>query len=164
MKQLLLLRHGQAEEAHAGLTDTDRSLTLRGRAEALDAAHCIAAAQLRCEAVMVSPALRTTQTAGIIAAELNLPISLDIEPALYLGHPDALLAALRTCPSALASVLVVGHNPGLSELAQRFNGALDGAAEAIELRTAGLCVISLAAQASWQHLRPQLATAVRLLR
>jgi phosphohistidine phosphatase len=160
MKQLLLLRHAHAEETRSGLADIDRALSPRGRAEALDAARSIGGAGLQCEAVLVSPAVRARETATIVAAELDLVVGLSFEPALYLGNPDALLAPLRRCPSGLKTLLMVGHNPGLSELAQRFNGA----APAIELRTAGLCAITFAAEAVWDELRPQWATVITLLR
>jgi phosphohistidine phosphatase len=160
MKQLLLLRHAHAEEARPGLEDIDRPLSLRGRAEALDAAQCIAEAGLRCDAVLVSPAVRATETATIVGAELDLVAGLCFEPALYLGTAEALLAPLRRCPSGLETVLVVGHNPGLSAFAQRFNSV----GPAIELRTAGLCAITFAHEAAWSELRPQLATVMMLLR
>jgi phosphohistidine phosphatase len=164
VKQLLLLRHAQAEEAHAGLADLDRTLTLRGRAEALEAAQCIAAARLRCQAILVSPAVRATQTATLVAAGLDLAIGLTVEPALYPGNPEALLARLHGCPSTLHSLLLVAHNPGLSEFAQRFNSALAAASPALELRTAGLCVIHFAPDTPWSALQPQLATGITLLR
>jgi phosphohistidine phosphatase len=159
MKQLLLLRHAHAQEAHPGMEDIDRPLSPRGRAEALDAAQCIAEAGLRCDVVLASPAVRATETAHIVAVNLHLPADLRIEPALYPGEPEALLGSLKQCANELKIVLMIGHNPGLSELAQHFNSA--GAA--IELRTAGLCAITFADQVSWRELPPRPA-ALTLLR
>lgn len=160
MKQLLLLRHAQAEEAHAGLADLDRPLSPRGRAEACAAAQCIALAGLRCDAIWVSPAVRTAQTAQIVLSELGLKLELAFQPAFYLGNPDALLAPLGHCASEVQALLLIGHNPGLSELAQRFNGD----APEIELRTSGLCLIRFAPAASWGNLRPQWVAGLQLLR
>ena len=159
-KQLLLLRHAHAEEAPPGSADIDRPLSLRGRAEALDAARCIAAAGLRCESVLVSPALRTRQTAAIVAAELDLAKQPRLDAALYLGNADALLAPLQRCANSLQTLLLVAHNPGLTELAQRFKAT----PPPVELRTAGLCLITFDGKASWGDLRPKLATGFRLLR
>jgi phosphohistidine phosphatase len=134
-------------------------LSPRGRAEALDAARCIAKAGLRCDAVLASPAVRATETGRIVAVKLDLLADLRIEPALYPGDPEALLGVLKHCPDELETVLMIGHNPGLSEFAQHFNGA----EAAIELRTAGLCAITFADQASWRALPPRPA-ALALLR
>ncbi|HEV7985914.1 MAG TPA: histidine phosphatase family protein [Steroidobacteraceae bacterium] len=160
MKQLLLLRHAHAEDALPGAADIDRPLSVRGRAEALDAAQCIAAAGLRCESLLVSPALRTRETATIVAAELDIAEPPRFDAALYLGNADALLTALQQCADGLRTLLLVAHNPGLNELAQRFQAT----PPLLELRTAGVCLISFDNKARWGDLRPQLATALRLLR
>jgi phosphohistidine phosphatase len=160
MKRLLLLRHANAEPAVAGTEDIDRHLSPRGRAEALDAADRIARAGLRCDALLVSPALRTRETATIVAAELDLPLRLTIEPDLYPGDPATLLRSLRRCLASYATVLIVGHNPGISELAQRFKQS----PPPLELQTAGLCLISFPADAHWGELRPALAADFALLR
>jgi phosphohistidine phosphatase len=159
VKRLLLLRHAHAEEAQ-GRADIDRPLSARGRTEALDAAVSIARAELACDAVTSSPALRARETAVIVAAQLDLDDDLQFEPALYLGNPEALLGPLRRCADSISTLLIVGHNPGLSELAQSFNGD----AARIELRTAGLCVITLAARMRWRELSPRQATSLTLLR
>jgi len=160
VKQLLLLRHGHAVDAHGEMTDVDRPLSTRGRAEALDAAQCIVDARLRCDALLASPAARTRETATIVAAELDFADPIDFEPALYLGDASALLSAVRRCPDDRQTLLMIGHNPGLSELAQRFRGVLPP----IELRTAGLCAVAFAAEAVWSALRPELVTVFTLLR
>ncbi len=160
MKRLLLLRHAHAEKAQPDSDDIDRPLSARGRAEALDAAECIAAAQLHCQAVLCSSAVRARQTAVIVAAQLDLAEALKIEPALYLGSQEALLGPVRRCAHELNTVLMVGHNPGLSELAQHFNHA----GTRIELRTAGLCVLRFAAPTSWGDLPARPAAEITLLR
>jgi phosphohistidine phosphatase len=159
VKRLLLLRHAHAEAAQ-GLADIDRPLSPRGRAEALDAAQSIALAELACDAVLSSPAVRARETAVIVATQLDLVEALKFEPALYLGSPEALLGPLRRSADSLNTVLVVGHNPGLSELAQSFNGT----AARVDMRTAGLCAITFAVRMRWRELSPRLTTGVTLLR
>jgi phosphohistidine phosphatase len=156
---LLLLRHAEANAAEPGLPDIERPLSARGRTEALDAADCIAAAQLRIDAMVVSPALRTRETAIIVAAELDIADDFRLEPALYLGTPAELLPTVRRCAADSHTVLMVGHNPGLSALAQQFMGGK----QRIELRPAGLCRIQFE-HASWQQLRPEIAVACSILR
>src|ERR1700680_2320688 len=156
---LLLLRHAEAEAARPGLADIDRPLSDRGRTEALDAADCMAAQALRVDALLVSPALRTRETAIIVAAELDIADDLQFEPALYLGEPAALLSPLQRCPAGAQTVLMVGHNPGLSALAQQFMGG----AQRIQMRSAGLCRIDFEHD-SWRRVRPEMAVAFAVLR
>jgi len=159
LKRLLLLRHAKAEPAEASLEDIDRPLSARGRHEARDAAHSIAEARLDCDALLSSPAVRARQTASIVARELDLPAP-TIESDLYPGEPGAILRVLRRCPEQRRTVLLVGHNPGISELAQRFHGA----APPVELHTAGLCLIELSPDTAWVDLRPKDAARVSVLR
>jgi phosphohistidine phosphatase len=156
---LLLLRHAEAEAAQSGAADIDRPLSVRGRTEALDAADCIATAELRIDAVLASPALRARETAIIVAAELDITDDLRFEAALYLGTPDELLPTVQRCTADTHTVLVVGHNPGLSALAQLFMGG----SQRVELRPAGLCRVQFE-HTSWQQVRPELAVACTILR
>jgi phosphohistidine phosphatase len=156
---LLLLRHAEAKAAHHGQADIDRPLSEHGRTEALDAAECMAAAQLRIDTVLVSPALRTRETAIIVAAELDVAADLQFEPALYLGEAAELLPPLQRCPDSAQTVLMVGHNPGLSVLAQQFMGGK----QRIEMRPAGLCRIDFE-HLAWRQLRPEAAVSFAVLR
>jgi phosphohistidine phosphatase len=160
MKRLLLLRHAHAEPADAAAEDIDRPLSARGRGEALDVAQCIAGARLRCDALLVSPATRARETATIVAAQLDFPQGLTLEPELYPGDPASILRQLSRCPHGISTVVIVGHNPGITELAQRFNAT----PPPVELRTAGLCVIAFPADTAWGELQPALAVDFALLR
>jgi phosphohistidine phosphatase len=156
---LLLLRHAEAEAALPGQQDMDRALSLHGRAEARDAADCITGAELHIDTMLVSPALRTRETATIIAAQLDFTAALQFEPTLYLGAPEALLLPVQHCAADAQTVMMVGHNPGLSALAQKFMGG----GQRIELRPAGLCRIEFEHQ-SWPQVRPETAVAFSVLR
>jgi phosphohistidine phosphatase len=159
MIQLLLLRHAHAEEAPARGSDIDRPLSPRGRTEALDAAKRIVKAHLTCDRLLVSTAVRTRQTARIVAAELKLTEPPQFDPLLYLGDADTLLSVLHRGADA-ATLLLVGHNPGISELAQRFHGT----APPVLLRTAGLCRVAFDAKSSWNRLQPRHVAEFELLR
>ena len=115
---------------------------------------------LRCDEVLSSPALRARETALIVAAQLDLVDDIQFDPELKPGSPDAVLGALRRRADSIGTLLIVGHNPGLSELAQSFNGD----AAAVVLQTAGLCEIALAARMRWRELSPAQVTGVTLLR
>jgi phosphohistidine phosphatase len=156
---LLLLRHAEAAAARHGQPDIERPLTDHGRTEALDAAECMAAAQLRIDTVLVSPALRTRETAIIVAAELDIAEELQFDPALYLGEPAELLSPLQRCPDSVQTVLMVGHNPGLSALAQQFMGGK----QRIDMRPAGLCRIDFE-HLAWRQVRQDVAVSFAVLR
>ncbi len=131
MKQLILLRHAEAQSQRPGLADFDRSLTDHGRTEALDAADCLRRVAVRIDALLTSPALRAKETALIVAAQLDFNRELLYEPALYQGETAALLEPLQRCGS-VETVLMVGHNPTLSALARHLAGALPAAAAATQ--------------------------------
>jgi len=159
MKRLLLLRHAHAEDASGGMADIDRPLSPRGRAEALDAAHCIASARLRCDTLLVSPAVRTRQTATIVAAQLDIAEPPRFDATLYLADADTLLSALHHGGGDARTLLLVAHNPGVSELAQRFQAA----PPPVELMTSGLCLVTFASRTAWHELQPAMATGFKLL-
>jgi phosphohistidine phosphatase len=159
MKQLLLLRHAEAQLAVPGGSDAERVLTDEGTLEALQAAQCLRTADVRLDAVLVSDARRTLQTAQILTNHLKLRIAADPQAALYLAAPQTLLQALRQCNEQHRTVLLIGHNPGISELAQ----LLTGSDAPLTLRTAGLCQIVLPAK-PWKDLEPAAARTFAILR
>lgn len=159
MRHLVLLRHAEAEPARAGQADAERSLTERGRTEALDAAQCILDAGLRIDTMLVSTAVRTRETAVIVAAQLDIFDGFIYEPTFYLAAPDALLSGLHLHNPASETVLIVGHNPGLSELATQF---ISGD-RSVQLHTGGLCQINFDDH-SWLDIAAGNATSVSVLR
>jgi len=157
LRRLLLLRHAEAETVRPGLTDLGRPLTLQGRAQAAEAARCLQTDGPRPDAVLVSPAARARETALIIAEQLQCVDALRYEPALYPGEVDTLLPALQRCHAGAHTLLVVGHNPGLSALALRLAGSRIAPAavqpSAWQLGTGAWCRIELQANA-WRELGP----------
>lgn len=153
MKRLVLLRHGEAQPAGAAASDFERPLTLHGRAQALQAAHRLRGAGCVPDAILASPALRTRETATIVATDLERLQALRYELNAYPGSPEALLQLLGALPDEIEVALLVGHNPGLSTLSRRLAAlALAPAArsghEPPELSTGSLCRIDLA-EAAW---------------
>ncbi|MCC7462286.1 MAG: histidine phosphatase family protein [Gammaproteobacteria bacterium] len=122
VRTLILLRHAAAEPAAAGHRDFDRGLDPGGHAEARAAARRLAALPFRPALLLVSPARRTQLTAEIIARHLRLGAdALHAEPSLYLAPVRALRAAIARAPAAIDCLLVVGHNPALSDLASEIS-------------------------------------------
>jgi phosphohistidine phosphatase len=133
VRRLTLVRHGQAEWQAAALADFDRPLTRRGRAEAASTARRLRAREDEPPPglLLTSPAVRARQTAEILAQELDLPArAVKTVDALYLAPPAEIRAAIAATGGRVGHLLIVGHNPGLSELARELapEARLDGLA------------------------------------
>jgi phosphohistidine phosphatase len=123
LRHVVLVRHGHAEwPAYAG-PDFERPLTPQGLADAHTAAAAIRDAGCRPSLLLTSPARRTRQTAEIIAITLGLPESATrMVDSLYNASRDTLDSELRHAFHATDSILLVAHNPGISELARNLSG------------------------------------------
>jgi phosphohistidine phosphatase len=115
MTGLLLLRHAKAVPQGDDGPDRDRPLAEKGARQMRVLAAWAAERRIRPDLVLCSSAVRTRQTLALIAAKLKDPETL-FEDGIYLADARALLRRLRKVPAACASVMVVGHNPGLHEL------------------------------------------------
>ena len=118
-RRLTLLRHGEAtpvgKDGPGG--DFARTLTRRGEREAWESATLIASLPQPPACVLASEAPRARQTATIALDALGLPSrSLTVDPRLYLADVRMLLDVIATVDDACTHLLVVAHNPGLSEL------------------------------------------------
>lgn len=117
MKRLTLMRHGDAQWKDPEVEDFARPLNRRGNVEAEAMARRLTELTLIPDLIIASPALRTQQTAEIIARELALPPrSLRNEEALYLSGAQEILQLARAIGPRIAHLMIIGHNPGISEL------------------------------------------------
>jgi phosphohistidine phosphatase len=138
MRRLTLMRHADARWKDAGVPDIERPLNRRGTAAAEAVARRLLELQLIPELVLASPARRTQQTAAIVARELALPARRVLrEDSLYLASCEDMLALTQRTGPRVQHLLVVAHNPGVSELVQLLVPAGDRAG----LATAALCSI-----------------------
>ncbi|MCB1626051.1 MAG: histidine phosphatase family protein [Pseudomonadales bacterium] len=148
MRRLTLLRHAQAEPARAGGADRDRPLDRRGRGEAAEMANRLAEQQLVPDRLLISPASRTRETTDFVLCQLALDQTLVLPvEALYLAEAGAIPEAISRIGALAQHLMIVAHNPGLSELAQQL--APDVAPR--DLPTAGM-VTMLADLAEWSDL------------
>ena len=133
MGQLLLLRHAKSSWDDPGLSDHSRPLNRRGRLAALALREAIVGLGLKPELVLVSTSRRTLQTLQALEPWETPPV---VEPqdGLYLASAGAILDAIHAVPPGTQSILVVGHNPGLHELAFQLAGSPDAAAEHADAR------------------------------
>ncbi len=117
--RFILVRHAHAEWPNYHGPDFDRPLTTRGLADARAAGRAIHAAGHRPALVLSSPACRTRQTAAILAEELQLTEGvIRYVDSLYNATAFTLEAELRKVATAGVLVMLVAHNPGVSNLAR----------------------------------------------
>jgi phosphohistidine phosphatase len=139
VKRLTLMRHGEARWKDADVSDLERPLNRRGSNAAEAMAKRLLELQLVPELLLVSPARRTQQTAEILARELSLPARrLVREEALYLASAADLLKVVQATGPRVNHLMLVAHNPGVSELVQ----LLVPQGEAGGLGTAAICSIT----------------------
>jgi len=115
MKRLYLLRHAKAVPADPALDDFARELTVRGMHDAAAMARYLRKNEMRPDLILSSTAARTRQTAELVQRELDVPV--DAKDALYLAEPGKIFALVQAAPAKVGAVMVVGHNPGIEELA-----------------------------------------------
>ena len=118
MKTLTLLRHAKSSWKNRDLPDHARPLNRRGELDAPAMAARVSEAGIRPSLIMSSPAVRAWNTARIVAKEINYPLEfLQREAELYMAGIDDFLGLLRRQDSKFNSVMLVGHNPGLTDFA-----------------------------------------------
>jgi phosphohistidine phosphatase len=112
MRTLILMRHAKAVRAHEADSDEARGLTSRGRRDSAAAGAAMEDAGLKPSLALVSSSERTRQTAehGL----QNFALETRFEDALYHAAPEGIWDAFVA--SDAASVIIVGHNPGIGEL------------------------------------------------
>ena len=118
MLRLMLLRHAKSDWSQPGLADVARLLNGRGEAAArLMGAYMAHHALIPARAVC-SPAQRTRDTWGLVAGEWALPVEARFDERLYAASPDAILSVIQDQDDAARTLLVLGHNPGLQQVAE----------------------------------------------
>ncbi len=170
MRRLMLLRHAKTETDAPSGRDQDRRLDERGRKDAAEIGRWVAAHPPFPDAVLVSPAVRAHQTWEIAWAEMKETVpapQLELLPELYGADAAQLLQSIREAsvydPKRL---MLVGHNPGMHELAMLLASSSVASDTTRRLvagfPTAALAEFSIATQ--WQQLDAAGTRLVRFLR
>ncbi len=124
MKRLTLVRHAKSSWKDPSLEDFDRPLSGRGKQDAPEMGRRLADRGVRPDALVTSPAKRARKTARKIASEIGFPEDeIREEPRIYEADGGTLLRVVRDLDPLWKDVLLVGHNPGLSELLDLLVGA-----------------------------------------
>jgi phosphohistidine phosphatase len=154
MRRLMLLRHAKTERAQPGERDRDRKLTKRGRADAPVIGAYMARHELVPDLALVSPATRTQETWNLLAPCFATAPKVRSEERIYNAGAEKLMSLVAET-RAVRALLVVGHNPGIHDLAVQLVASGDQEARerlSEKLPTSGLVVIDLALD-DWARLR-----------
>jgi phosphohistidine phosphatase len=154
--RLMLLRHAKSEKAEPGMRDHERRLNTRGRNDAPLIGAYLARHGLVPDRVVVSDAARTRETWERVADALTGRPKVMFEERLYNAGTEAILALVKETAPTVRTLLVIGHNPGLHDVARLLIAS--GDVEARErlnegLPTSGLAVIDFAGK-DWRKVHP----------
>ncbi len=120
--RLTLVRHAKAEPGGPGQEDWDRMLEPRGQRDAPEMARRLKQRRAKPDRILSSPAVRAITTATIMARELGVAAQkVQQDERLYLASPKDTLAVIQELGERARHLMVVGHNPGITEFADRIS-------------------------------------------
>ena len=118
MKLLFLVRHAKSSWDDTALPDIRRPLGKRGKRDAPQMGDRLSKRGASPDLIVASPATRALTTATVIATKLGYEVKdIVVDNRLYPGDVAVLLNVIRGFDDELDSVMLFGHNPGLTELA-----------------------------------------------
>lgn len=139
MKTLTIVRHAKSSWKDASLRDRDRPLNKRGKRDAPEMGQRIHEAGIRPSLIISSPAVRAWKTAEAVADAISYPREfLQQERALYLASVDRILDVIVAQDNRFNNLLLVAHNPGLTDFANFLVPGLT-----INLPTAGVVSVEI---------------------
>jgi len=123
MLRLTLVRHAKTEPAMSGQDDWDRVLEARGQHDAPEMARRLKEAYGKPDRVLSSPAVRAIATTNIMARVLGIAAAKIVQDErLYLASPKNTLEVINELGNSAQHLMVVGHNPGITEFADKISG------------------------------------------
>jgi phosphohistidine phosphatase len=163
MKRIYLLRHAKSSWKDTSLPDHDRPLADRGRRAAKAIVRHMRDNSIAPELVLCSTARRARETLDRIEPALGTD-AIEVEGDLYAASAPTLLARLQSVPETVESVLLIGHNPGLQDLALELARPSPTADDlAAKYPTAALATLEVSAS-TWRELDRNNAELVELVR
>ncbi|MGH8175179.1 MAG: SixA phosphatase family protein [Steroidobacter sp.] len=123
MLRLTLVRHATAEPARNEQEDWDRALEAQGQRDAREMGQRLKSRRLKPNSILSSPAVRAQATATIMARELGVAAAqVRYDERLYLASAKNLLQVIQELGGQTKHLMVVGHNPGITEFADEVSG------------------------------------------
>ena len=137
MKKLLIIRHAKAESGDFKIKDFDRPLSQSGVEDAKQMGQKLLQKSISLDGVISSPALRAITTAQVICNELGLnQENIILELNIYEAAVSQLLKTINNIDNRLCSVVLFGHNPGLTMLSRDLTNA-----DIYDLPTCGMVML-----------------------
>ncbi|WP_242921126.1 SixA phosphatase family protein [Pontibacter liquoris] len=122
MKTLYILRHAKSSWKFEGLSDQDRPLNKRGREDAQLMGQELASRGLKPDLILASPAVRALTTATLVGKELGYqPEDIVLDERVYAAGIKDLMEVVQETPKDVQSLLLVGHNEGISDFANELS-------------------------------------------
>ncbi len=145
-KRLLICRHAKSSWQDAALSDIERSLNKRGEHDAPEMGRRLKKRRILPDLIMASPAVRARATAEIYALKLGYqPEKISINKEQYAATVPVLIALLRAVEPQFNTVMMVGHNPESTALANILGGL-----HIANIPTCGIVALEFPV-ASWQE-------------
>ncbi|WP_158865220.1 SixA phosphatase family protein [Leifsonia sp. AG29] len=142
-RTLILLRHAKSDWS-SSVRDIERPLADRGRTQAPLAGRWLGRHAGPIDLAVISPAQRARETWELVSARLSPAPPTRFDDRVYAASAEHLLDVLHEVPDDARTVLVVGHNPGMEQLASMLAG------ENVTMRTSGIAEFHV--KGSWAEL------------
>lgn len=154
MPRLILMRHAKSSWDAPPRDDFDRPLTTRGEKDAVTMARALTARRLLPQRILASSARRTRDTLSLLLPFLDADAEIRLSRDLYLTSEDHHIDVIRAQGNGQRTLMLLGHNPALHELALLLSGSgADRDALAEGFPSSGVAVIDFAFQ-RWTDLEP----------
>lgn len=149
MKTLYFLRHAKSGWKDADLSDIDRPLNARGKENAPAMGKHLRKLHVKPQLIISSPAKRAFSTANIIASEIGYEEkNIKIEMGLYGANIEELLSVIHALEGGLDKVMLVGHNPGFTQIIEFLTGT-----DIVNLPTCGVARVDHDIK-KWHNVKP----------
>ena len=127
MKTLILVRHSHAESRSDGIGDFERPLSRRGMEDAVKVASSLQRKKIIPDRILASAAERAAVTATIIAEHLGISAdNIEYSRLLYYSSPKTIMNFIYGMASEVKTVMIVAHNPGISDLVRSLSSGSTG--------------------------------------
>lgn len=159
MKTVLILRHAKSDWGDPAVRDHERALNERGRDAAPKMGAYLKTKKYKPDLILCSSAKRTMETCELVKPFVGARVATVVEEGLYLAELRQLLERLRWLDDDVGTVMIIGHNPGLEQLAIGLSASPKTSDEERlhrrmreKFSTCALAVVELAV-ASWREVR-----------
>lgn len=145
MKTLYLMRHAKSSWKDTSIIDFDRPLNKRGLHDAPLIGSLLKSKKINIELIISSPAKRAKETAKILANELVFKGYIIFDEEIYEATLDQLISKIKNLDENINRVMLIGHNPGLTNLANYLSKEF-----ITNIPTCG--VVALTIEKSWKNI------------